>query len=138
MSMDVISLRIAKHVGTDCCFSPVDVKEGSAQVDFQSTVRDQNETIRDDKNQLKVVDKKLSRAHSSVLLLNNSKSNKELHSEHGTDSNENDVNQEMLLLTHSESNISGLYPPTLDINVSKIEVLRGPRIEEHSKELLSA
>ena len=132
--MDVISLRIAKHVGTEAPkFSPVDVKEGSAQVDFQSTVRDQNETIRD---RLRV-DKKLSRAHSSVLLLNNSKSHKELQSEQGTISNEHDVNQEMLLLTHSESNISGLYPPTLDINVSKIEVLRGPRMEDHNKELLS-
>lgn len=30
MSMDVISLRIAKHVGTEACFEPVDVKEGSA------------------------------------------------------------------------------------------------------------
>ena len=87
MSMDVISLRIAKHVGTEAPnFGPVEVKDGGAQVDFHSV--GPNETIR-----ARQVDKKLSRAHSSVLLLNNSKSGKELNSEEGTDSNDHEIHQ---------------------------------------------
>lgn len=68
-----------------------------------------------------------------MLLLNNSRSHKAFReSEDGTVSRRQEEVEELALLTHSDSNISGLYPPTLDINVSKIEVLRGPRIEETS------
>ena len=133
MSMDVISLRIARHVGTEACFSPVDVHEGSAQVDFQST-QGPAETVRapHEKRSIK------SRAQSSVLLLNNSKSIREFGgaSEHGhgtgTESRHREGDQELALLTHSESNVSGLLAHTMDINVSKIEVLRGPRLGDPS------
>ena len=34
-------------------------------------------------------------------------------------------------MTHSESNMSGIYNNPIDINVSKIEVLRSPKNEEN-------
>ena len=82
MSMDVISLRIARHVGTEACFSPVEQQEGSVQVDLRSTVGPPDAIpVPTDKKSAR------SRAQSSVLLLNNSRSTREFRgeSEHGTE-----------------------------------------------------
>ena len=75
--MDVISLRLARHVSPELQKSLIEVKEGGVQVDFQST-HGPGDSIELTKSK----EHRMSRAHSSVLLLDNSKSRGgDIHSE---------------------------------------------------------